>query len=157
MVGLKFGHIHHAGLFLSCFSLLDSLNCVCFAVSTHAFKYRIQYHYLVIISSRRHNFIFIALVIFPLKFMELFLTVIQLEQLTKALLVVPLHEYKIPPEMDNTPGPFISNFPSTYSSFHCSKYALGRKFSSSLYFSLSIWMTTFLHVLFHLGTLITLG
>lgn len=41
--------------------------------------------------------------------------IIQLEQLTKALLVVPLHEYKIPPEMDSTSVLLISNFPSAYS------------------------------------------
>lgn len=36
--------------------------------------------------------------------------VIQLEQLTKALLAVPLHEYKIPPEMYSTSVYFKLSF-----------------------------------------------
>lgn len=39
----------------------------------------------------------------------------QLEQLIKALLVVPLHEYKIPPDIDSISVLFISTFPSACS------------------------------------------
>lgn len=69
--------------------------------------------------------------------------IIQLEHLTKALLVVPLHEYKTPPEMDRTFVLFILNFPSAYSFLSLFRICSWQK---SLWFSLNVWITAFLCV-----------